>query len=211
MHNSPISNYKSKSIPPWFLAGLSTLVIATGVISAWIAGLDTNNPHSGAPNTHTSTKLANESTDQKLAIYWLKDQDGQLELKTTPLLLKNSTKSTSIKEALQLLLAGPSSTDLQNGSASTIPLNTKLLDLQIRSNPGYEGIYVNLSSEFTDGGGSTAMIGRLAQVLYTATSLDSKAKVWISVDGEPLTQLGGEGVLISQPMTRQAFTDDFQL
>ncbi|XGB39694.1 MAG: GerMN domain-containing protein [Cyanobacteria bacterium LVE1205-1] len=207
MHNSPTSNYKSKSksIPPWFLAGLSTLVIATGVISAWI------DPHPVPPNTQTPTKLANESSDQKLAIYWLKDQDGQLKLKTTPLLLKNSTKSTSIKEALQILLAGPSSTDLQNGSASTIPLNTKLLDLQIRSNPGDEEIYVNLSSEFTDGGGSTAMIGRLAQVLYTATSLDSKAEVWISVDGKPLTQLGGEGVLISQPMTRQAFTDDFQL
>lgn len=75
-----------------------------------------------------------------------------------------------------------------------------------------DGIYVNLSQEFTQGGGSSSMIYRVAQVLYTATSIDPQAPVFISIAGQPLNQnypLGGEGLLLDYPLTRQQFAQEF--
>ena len=85
---------------------------------------------------------------------------------------------------------------------SAIPAGTELLGLEVTP----MGIKVNLSEEFTTGGGSSSMIARLGQVLYTATSLQPDQGLWLSVEGEPLTLLGGEGLMIPQPLTRKEFT-----
>jgi spore germination protein GerM len=58
------------------------------------------------------------------------------------------------------------------------------------------------------------MINRLTQVVYTATSLDPTALVYLSVDGQPLTEntpLAGEGLVVRYPIDRQQLTQDFPL
>ncbi len=82
-----------------------------------------------------------------------------------------------------------------------------MLSLKIENNE----IHVNLSENFTGGGGSASMVGRVGQVVYTATTLDPNAKVYLEINGKPLEVLGGEGVEIEQPLTRKTFQENYPL
>jgi spore germination protein GerM len=118
--------------------------------------------------------------------------------------LKDTDKPSEILEgALKSLLTGPA----DPAFSTTIPKGTKLRNVSLEA----DGVHVDLSKEFTDGGGSASMTGRVAQVLYTASSLDPTAKVWIQVEGKPLEVLGGEGLMIDQPLTRENFEKNFDL
>lgn len=165
---------------------------------------------SKTPPTPTVSEPTKSPTEQPLQeerayAYWLEDTGTQMKL--VPVAVKVE-KSANTQEALEIalkeLLAGS-----QKSSASTvIPEGTKLLGLTTEQ----DGVHLNLSKEFTTGGGTTSMTGRLAQIIYTATSADPKSSVWIDVEGKPLELLGeGEGLMVDQPMTRQLFEENFEL
>jgi hypothetical protein len=66
------------------------------------------------------------------------------------------------------------------------------------------------NSDFARQHGS--MINRVTQVVYTATSLNPNAEVYISVAGQKLDEnnpLAGEGLMVSYPTTRQQLAVDF--
>lgn len=139
--------------------------------------------------------------------YWLTGSGNDIRLSPQPLGLDaDAEPEVALTNALETLLLGvkPGSSDV-----TAIPEGTELLDLKITP----RGIYVDLSSEFGQGGGSSAMTTRVAQILYTATSLDPTAGIFLSVEGQPLDEahpLGGEGLVLTQPMTRAQFEKDFQ-
>ncbi|OCR01211.1 hypothetical protein BCD67_17780 [Oscillatoriales cyanobacterium USR001] len=153
------------------------------------------------PNS-AATKPLTPSTQQTVKVYWLKDTGGKFQIVPTKLAFKEvQTPDIALQNAFDSLLAGPTDTNTH----SEIPKGTKIESVKVSS----DGIYVDLSQEFTSGGGSSSMIGRLGQVIFTATSLEPDARVWISVGGKPLKLLGGEGLEVAQPSTRYTFEKDF--
>jgi len=139
---------------------------------------------------------------QSGTLYWLSAEGTTVALNPVTIEVPASaTDADALELAFGNLMGGPNS----EGVATGIPEQTELLALSVES----DGVYVNLSADFTDGGGSASMIGRLAQVIYTATAFDPDAAVWIDVEGEPLTLLGGEGLEVRQPMTRDHLMTDF--
>jgi len=140
---------------------------------------------------------------QTLSVYWLTTADNAIYYVQQERTVRALDAQEGIRLALQELIAGP--TDPQLSSA--IPPETQVLDVRLEGND----IFLNFSPEFTQGGGSTMMMGRITQVLYTATSQNPGARVWISVEGRALEVLGGEGLIIDQPLTRASFVPSFQL
>ncbi len=186
-----------------FIAGIIAAMVTTGTVATWWA-VHTLTHSTDIPTPTESPVSQPSETKQRGQVYWLKTTGDRLKLAESPLSVQKSLTDQEVLEtAVNSLLLG-----VEKGeNETTIPQETKLLSLELDN----KDIYLNLSSKFTTGGGSASMIGRLAQLLYTATSLDANGKVWLSIDGEPLELLGGEGLIIEQPMTRQWFEENFEL
>ncbi len=161
-----------------------------------------------APVIKTAPQGIATITQLKPQAYWLQvKENGDIALVPQQVTLQPGvSQEVALKTAVNNLLSVPSSSEL----SSTIPQGTRLLSLRVTKS----GIYVNLSQKFSSGGGSTSMIYRVAQILYTVSSLDSNAKVYLSVEGKLLDEdnpLGGEGILLPEPLTRQQFAQDFSI
>jgi len=222
-------------IPLGIVAGLVTVVLASGGATAWFTwrALNPKPPLvefptlesppedlAGSPSTTESpveaptapTAPDKEPASQAPAaditgqIYWLKDDGTRLQLVPESFSVAgDADPDAQVKAAFDTLLSKTG--DPEQEAFTTIPEGTQLLEATVEA----DGVHVNLSSEFQAGGGSASMMGRLGQVIYTATAFDADAPVWISVEGKPLTLLGGEGLEVSQPITRQGFEDSFSL
>jgi spore germination protein GerM len=154
--------------------------------------------------TPKETKVAVELQPKA---YLLQVEDEKINLVPQSVAIeRGASKEVALEKALNQLF----DTTQNNQFTSTIPAGTKLLGLRIDET----GIHVNLSDEFGYGGGSTSMIYRVAQVLYTASSIEESANIYLSVEDELLDEenpLGGEGLILAEPLTRQKFVEDFSI
>ena len=116
---------------------------------------------------------------------------------------RDAVGSDVAADAMEGLLEGPTPTEQEVGFSTTIPEGTELLGVTIDD----EVATVDLSEEFTTGGGSLSMMGRVAQVVYTLTQFPTVTSVSFEVEGEPLTVLGGEGLILDEPQTRGDWED----
>ncbi|MCC5665411.1 GerMN domain-containing protein [Nostoc sp. CHAB 5784] len=197
----------SNRISSGAIAAVSAVVVAVGGGVAWFTSQSSNTPTPSNPSgrieqpAQPSTRQpANEQTPN---VYWLKPTDKNVTLVPQPVRVASIRPNQPLEAAFQSLLAGPT----EGTDSTTIPKGTKLLGLKAEN----DEVHVNLSEDFTRGGGSTSMMGRVGQVVYTATTLNPKAKVYIDVNGKPLDVLGGEGVELQQPLTRESFQNNYPL
>ena len=198
---------RTNGISSGVVAAISAAVVAVSGGVAWFSSQtpDTPTPTNSSqiikqPIKQSTTQQGNEQTAN---IYWLRSKENHLDLVPQPFQVAANQPNQVLEAAFKTLLAGPS----KGTDSTTIPQGTQLLGLKAENN----NVHVNLSENFTTGGGSTSMMGRVGQVVYTATSLNPKAKVYIEVNGKPLEVLGGEGVELEQPLTRESFQKNYPL
>ncbi|CAD5944595.1 GerMN domain-containing protein [Planktothrix agardhii] len=198
---------KTRVIPVGIMAGIAACLIAVGAGLSWWT-LSSRSPKEPVVSSPTltlpqPTPSPSETVEKTLAIYWVEDKSGKLAIISQPIKIQAQNDPTVfLNIALDQLFAGASDPN----QLSEIPKGTKLLNLTTNN----DEVYVDLSPDFTQGGGSASMIGRLGQIVYTSTTLNPNGKVWLSVAGKPLTILGGEGLEIPQPITRSIFDQEFQ-
>jgi hypothetical protein len=131
----------------------------------------------------------------------LTDQAGQL------------TASDPFTEALAAL--GPGMPELPAGSELTnaVPSGVQIANLGITTVGGSEVWAADMNQAFLDGaGGLLADYTMLNQLIYTITyGEETEAAVLFTVNGEPVTAFGSEGLDLSQPVDRETFRDELAL
>ena len=155
---------------------------------------------SPSANQVSQSPTAKTAIDGQSAVYWIEAKNNKLI--AVPIAIKAKNNNEAIASVLNSLIA---ENPPQSTLYSAIPANTKVLSAVTKN----QEIRIDLSKDFTKGGGSASMQGRIIQVLYTATSLEPDAKVYLSVEGKALKYIGGEGLPIPQPMTRKDFALEF--
>lgn len=200
---------KTNRISSGVMAAIATAAVAVaGVTGYFTLNGDSDKPISGDPDIvqpgegNPNPPATNE---KEATVYWLESNGTGFNLQAQGIQVQadKSNPSEFLEAAFNSLLAGPT-----EGSGSTaIPKETKLLGIKAEG----DEVRVNLSEDFQFGGGSAAMIGRVGQVVYTATALNPNAKVFLELDGEQIEVLGGEGLELEQPLTRDNFTKNFEL
>lgn len=91
----------------------------------------------------------------------------------------------------------------ETGGETAIPEGTDVLGVHREGST----LFIDLSSDFESGGGSLSMQLRVAQVVYAATQFEGIDAARLMIEGEMVDAIGGEGVMVSEPLTRRDFQD----
>ncbi len=113
-----------------------------------------------------------------------------------------AASDSPLLDSLDALLKGPSEDEIRKKLISLVPEGTKLLSVQIRGSTAF----LNFNEAFMyNHYGIEGYAGQLKQVVYTATSFPTVQDVQILVEGQKHDYLGGEGVYIGRPLSRNSF------
>lgn len=197
---------------PVLLVGGAAVVLLGAVLLAACGRGETSSPQPTATVTVTKTATASPSSASPssaspspsapaagttLSLYFLRDEKLGVAARQVPATVAVATA------AARALCAGPSRADRAAGLATAIPAGTRVLSVDIS-----DGVAtIDLSRQFTGGGGSLSMRARVAQLVYTLTRYPTIRAVSFSVEGTPLTSLGGEGLVLDTPQRRSAWHD----
>lgn len=177
-------------------SGLRNLILAgmLVLIALLFIGLP-GGPRGGEGN---SLPVGPQSNPNVVTVFFSRYQGSEVITEEVVRPIPPEARDDRLGYAIQQLLAGPTPAEKRFGFHTEIPEGTRLLGIAEKDGQ----VQINLSSEFAQGGGSTAMTQRVAQVRETAYSVDSRSAT-ILVDGQELTTLGGEGLEVPQTMQRQ--------
>ena len=105
-----------------------------------------------------------------------------------------------LEYAINELLKGPNIVEKSTGAYSEIPKTTKLLKIKQNGNK----IIIDFSSDFQYGGGTDSIYSRMMQLIKTALANTENKKIYLYLDGKQVNFIGGEGIMITQPLNEKS-------
>lgn len=135
-----------------------------------------------------------------VAVYFIRTERTAFTLAEGRRTVSGGGTAPRIRAALERLLAGPSAAEQAQGLSTAIPAGTELRGVRVDGGV----VWADFSREVESGGGSASMQGRFWQIVYTATQFPDAPRVRILIEGEAKATLGGEGVIIEEPVGRPA-------
>jgi spore germination protein GerM len=185
---------RRRSRLPWIL------IIAVLVAAAVLAG------RSFRPSFHVRRAVP-PRPQAEVQVYFVRGASGAkaLTLARAGRRVPRAPVEGLAASALQALFAGPSRGERSHGLLTEIPAGTVLRGVTISGDLAT----VDVGVSFAQGGGSSSMLARVWQVVYTATQFRGVTSVQLLIGGRRVDTLGGEGLMIGAPMRRPATMPTF--
>jgi len=161
-------------------------------------------PAEAATGTDKPSEKAPEEADLKTRnarLFFVKvNTEGQISLKSLVRPVRFST--SPLTETINVLLKGPSSDEINKGSLTLIPEGSRLLSARVEAGTAY----LNFNEAFRFNSlGREGYTAQLKQIVYTATEFSNIRDVQILIEGSRKEYLGGEGIYVGQPLSRETF------
>lgn len=130
-------------------------------------------------------------------VYFTKPKSKE-EIAFVSVARKISKDDSVIDGSLRELFLGPTKKEELRGIMTEIPTGTRLIKVE----ESEDEIVIDVSGQYVTGGGSATMQLRYLQLYKTLNHIAPDKKVYLLVDGKNLKTLGGEGLEITQPLTK---------
>lgn len=153
------------------------------------------------PNTSSEpeAETSNNQTQKTVKIFLL-DNNGKLRpMKRT---CDTDSENSCFEYAVKELVSAPTKWEKSKGFTSEIPVGTKVLSVRESSN----SIMIDLSSNFESGGGAESTYTRIKQVIKTANA-NTSIPTYLYINGKQANVIGGEGIMIKQPLNERSFDE----
>jgi len=137
-------------------------------------------------------------------VYFVKsDTEDTYLVKVERKLPLGSSVEKKIEVLIENLLIGPTEKEERIGISTTLPEGVKLHKVERNG----DTVYIDFSEEIEQGGGTSLMETRLAQIVFTATQFPDVKKVKLLIDGKEIEYFSSEGIMVDKPLTRDDFVE----
>ena len=148
--------------------------------------------------------MGNENTekkeDQYVNIYFIgKNENNEEVYKAVKRVYNKEIDGSQIRFAVNELIKGQKQEERAKGVYTEIPSDSEVINISELS----DKVIVNLNSAYVTGGGTDSLYKRLYQLIKTV-KLNSKLPVYLFIDGQRADVVGGEGIMLSQPLSNSS-------
>lgn len=147
-------------------------------------------------------KPAAEEKKEKeyINVYFIgKNEHNEEVYKAVKRVYNKDIDGSKVRYAVNTLMKGPKSEEKQRGVYTEIPSDAQIINITEMS----DKVVVNLTSSFVTGGGTESLYKRLYQLIKTV-KLNTDLPVYLFIDGQRADVVGGEGIMLSQPLSNSS-------